>query len=105
MPRDQRWFATPDYRRVRCFRTSDDLVVDPDGSYTLLVGPDDPGHPNWIDSDGLTQGIFAPEHTEPEMTFLALLGDRGTLELEIVGDNASLMLGIRAGEKVVVHWA
>ena len=54
-----RWFATPDYRRARCFRTSDDLVVDPDGSYTLLVGPDDPGHPNWIDTDGLSRGIFA----------------------------------------------
>ena len=53
----------------------------------------------------LTQGIFAPGHTEPEMTFLALLGERMTLELAIVGDNASLMLGIRAGEKVVVQWA
>jgi S-adenosylmethionine hydrolase len=53
----------------------------------------------------LTQGIFAPGHVEPAMTFLALLTDRGTLELEIVGDNASLMLGIRAGEKVAVHWA
>jgi hypothetical protein len=61
-----RWFATPDYRRVRCFRTSHDLVVDPDGSYTLFVGPDDPGHPNWIDSDGLTQGIFAIRCLLPE---------------------------------------
>ena len=52
----------------------------------------------------ITQGIFVPGHAEPEMTFLALLGSRGTLELEIVGDNASLMLGIRAGEHVVVHW-
>ena len=52
----------------------------------------------------LTQGIFVPGHAEPELTFLALLGGRGTLELEIIGDNASLMLGIRGGEQVVVQW-
>jgi S-adenosylmethionine hydrolase len=52
----------------------------------------------------VTQGLFAPGHTEPEMTFLALLGPRGVLELEIVGDSASLMLGIPVGEKVVVQW-
>ena len=36
--------------------------------------------------------------------FRALLGDRGMLELEIVGDSAQLMLGISVGEKVVVQW-
>jgi S-adenosylmethionine hydrolase len=50
------------------------------------------------------QGIFAPGHSEPEMTLLALLGSRGVLELEIVGDSARLMLGIPVGEKVVVQW-
>ena len=52
----------------------------------------------------VTNGLFRPGHSEPEMTLLALLGDRGVLELEIVGDSASLMLGISVGEKVVVQW-
>ena len=49
-----------------------------------------------------TQGIFPPEHGEPEMTFLAVLGESGPLQLEIVGDSASLMLGIRVGQRVTV---
>lgn len=51
-----------------------------------------------------TQGIFSQDHSEPESTFLALIGASGNLELEIVGDSASLMLGIRVGEPVVVKW-
>lgn len=51
-----------------------------------------------------TQGIFTNGHNEPEATFLALVGEQGALELEIVGLSASDMLGIRVGEKVVVEW-
>jgi S-adenosylmethionine hydrolase len=51
-----------------------------------------------------TIGLFGPDHQEPEMTFLALLGGSGALELVIVGDSAHAMLGIGVGEKVVVKW-
>ena len=51
-----------------------------------------------------TRGIFDRDHQEPESTFLAILDPSGTLELEIVGVSASIMLGIRVGEKVVVEW-
>lgn len=51
-----------------------------------------------------TIGLFETGHSEPESTFLALLGPQGALELEIVGLSASDMLGIRVGEKVVVQW-
>jgi S-adenosylmethionine hydrolase len=51
-----------------------------------------------------TVGIFSPDHGEPDSTFLALIGDAGTLELAIVGLSAGDMLGIRVGEKVVVEW-
>ena len=37
-----------------------------------------------------TQGLFPSNHGEPEMTFLAILDDSGPLQLEIVGENASL---------------
>lgn len=52
-----------------------------------------------------TQGLYPSNHTEPEMTFLAVLADDGFLHLEIVGESASLMLGIRAGQSVVVEWS
>ncbi len=51
-----------------------------------------------------TVGIFALDHKEPAMTLLALVGQSGNLELEIVGDSAKIMLGVRVGEKVVVKW-
>ncbi len=52
-----------------------------------------------------TQGLFPPNHGEPEMTFLAIVDDSGPLQLQIVGDSASLMLGIGGGEQIVVEWA
>lgn len=51
-----------------------------------------------------TIGLFSPEHKEPEMTFLAIVDDTA-LRLTIVGDSARIMLGLRAGEPVVVEWA
>jgi S-adenosylmethionine hydrolase len=58
-----------------------------------------------IDCDGHeTNGLFPPDHGQPEATFLALIGAGGALELTIVGLSASAMLGVRGGEKVVVTW-
>jgi hypothetical protein len=51
-----------------------------------------------------THGLFSPDHAQPEMTLLAIIEEAGTLQLEIVGDNASLMLGIGIGQKVIVEW-
>ena len=51
-----------------------------------------------------TIGLFAPDHGQPDFTFLAVLGPSGFLELHIVGDSAKAMLGIRTGERVTVKW-
>lgn len=51
-----------------------------------------------------THGLFSLEHSQPDFTLIALLGNSGNLELCIVGDSAKIMLGIGAGEKVVVEW-
>ncbi|HTN77982.1 MAG TPA: SAM hydroxide adenosyltransferase [Pirellulaceae bacterium] len=59
---------------------------------------------NIICDEHETLGIFDLEHQEPPMTLLALVGNSGNLELEIVGDSAKIMLGVRVGEKVVVKW-
>lgn len=51
-----------------------------------------------------TQGLYTPDHHEPDFTLLALLAPSGFLELVIVGDSAKIMLGVKTGEKVVVRW-
>jgi S-adenosylmethionine hydrolase len=51
-----------------------------------------------------TTGIFGPDHDQPEMTYIALLGEGGCLELAIVGDSAKTMLGAPRGTPVVVKW-
>lgn len=50
-----------------------------------------------------TIGIYPADHSEPEMTFLAVVDDDG-LRLTIVGDSARIMLGLGVGEAVVVEW-
>lgn len=54
--------------------------------------------------DHETNGIFSPNHGQPEATLLAIIGSSGCLELEVVGDSAKIMLGIRVGERVQVTW-
>ena len=51
-----------------------------------------------------TCGIYQADHNQPEATFLAYIGVRGVLELDIVGVGAGPMLGIRVGHPVVVKW-
>jgi hypothetical protein len=51
-----------------------------------------------------TQGIFKTYGEQPEMTLISLVGSSGQLELAIVNDSASTMLGVRVGEKVTVNW-
>ena len=61
-----RWFNTPDYRAYRCYLNDRNIVTGPGGTYEIILGPDDPHHPNWIDTAGLTQGIFAVRYLLPE---------------------------------------
>lgn len=51
-----------------------------------------------------TQGILPLEHSEPEMTFVAVIGPTSQLELRLVGDSAYAFLGIRPGSDVAVKW-
>jgi hypothetical protein len=52
----------------------------------------------------VTSGIFPADHDQPEMTFIAVQGSSGFLELCLVGDNASRFLGIRPGSVVTLDW-
>lgn len=51
-----------------------------------------------------TQCLFPAEHGQPDFTFVAILGGHGKLELAIVGESASAMLGLRVGDPVLVEW-
>ncbi len=51
-----------------------------------------------------TQGIFATYSDQPTMTFMAHVGSTGRLELAVVDENASAMLGVRVGAPVTVRW-
>jgi S-adenosylmethionine hydrolase len=51
-----------------------------------------------------TQGIFATYSDQPTMTFMAHVGSTGRLELAVVDENASAMLGVRVGAPVRVCW-
>ena len=51
-----------------------------------------------------TQGIFATFSDQPPMTLMAHVGSTGRLELAIVDENASAMLGVRVGAPVRVTW-
>jgi hypothetical protein len=57
-----RWYMTPDYRAVNCFRTADELVLNPDGSFDLYISPEKVDHPNWIDTGGLYEGSYSSRY-------------------------------------------
>lgn len=54
-----RWYATIDYPRERCYPTGENLVIDADGTYTIYLLPEDPGHPNWIQMGKLYEGLYS----------------------------------------------
>ena len=37
-----------------------EIALEPDGSYRIVVGPQDPGVPNWIDTTGHPEGFLTP---------------------------------------------
>ena len=49
-------------------------------------------------------GIFPADHDQPEMTFIAVEGESGFLELALVGDSANRFLGIKLGASVSLEW-
>lgn len=72
-----RWFNTPDIPAHRCFLTGTDIELDADGRYEVVLAPRDPGHPNWIDTAGLAEGIFAIRYL--------LLQERELPDVDVIG--------------------
>ena len=57
-----------------------------------------------VDEEHETFGIFAANHNQPAMTLISIAQPDSPLRLHLVGDSASMMLGVRPGARVQVKW-
>jgi hypothetical protein len=63
-----RWYNTPNYRKINSFRTMDEIVLNTDGSFDLYISPEKIDHPNWIDTGGLYEGSYSSRYMLSEET-------------------------------------
>jgi hypothetical protein len=73
------WTITDDYWNQQTSLNIDQAEVNPDGTYTLVVSPTDPGVFNWVSTGGLNQGIISMRFqnvSDPEQ-------DRPTVRSEV----------------------
>jgi len=61
------WMESLDYRHQRIWINSAAAVSEPDGSIKIIVSHDDPGHPNWVRTDGHTFGTMCFRWVRPEV--------------------------------------
>lgn len=82
------WTITDDYWNQQTSLNNDQAVVNPDGTYTLVVSPTDPGVANWVSTGGLNQGtismrfqnVSAPEQDPPTVrSEVVSIGQLGTV--------------------------
>ena len=52
------FMCTYDYRHHRCTVNGGQVRYEPDGSWRIVVAPQDPGHPNWLTTAGHGQGLL-----------------------------------------------
>jgi hypothetical protein len=53
------WFESGDHPRRQTSLSGDQLTLDDDGRVRLVVSKEDPGVPNWLDTEGRTRGLLA----------------------------------------------
>ncbi|HBE66776.1 MAG TPA: adenosylmethionine-8-amino-7-oxononanoate aminotransferase [Planctomycetaceae bacterium] len=85
------------------------VEVDSTGSLVTDISPADLGDAprdaslRILVDEHETYGLFEGEHSQPEMTLVAILDD-GQIKISLVGDSASAMLGVQIGAPVEVNW-
>lgn len=70
------WTITDDYWNQQTSLNNAQAVANPDGTYTLVISPTDPGVANWVSTGGLNQGLISmrfqnvaePEQDPPTVT-------------------------------------
>ena len=75
-----RWYATLDYPQVHCYLTGRDLELNPDGTYTIYLSAEDPGHPNWIQMGALREGLYSYRY------MVADSNPKPTIEVVTIGE-------------------
>jgi hypothetical protein len=61
------WLESPEFRDGQSVCVNDaQAEPEPDGSIKMLVGPDDPGRGNWLDTKGRTETILLARYLLPE---------------------------------------
>ncbi len=64
-----RWYNTPDYRNgVNCFRTMNEIALNPDGTFDLYISPEKIDHPNWLNTGGLYEGSYSTRYMQSSET-------------------------------------
>ena len=53
------WTITDDYRNAQTSLNNAQAVANPDGTYTFVISPTDPGVHNWVSTGGLNQGTIS----------------------------------------------
>jgi hypothetical protein len=53
------WFESLDLANRISSLNGTQMAVDPDGRFRLVVAAEDPGVPNWLDTEGRTTGLIA----------------------------------------------
>lgn len=83
-----RWEITTDYINHTQTLNNAQAVANPDGTYTFVVSPKDPGVYNWVDTVGLHQGFLNPRWQGlPETTTNG--GPAASVKLVKLGDLAA----------------
>lgn len=59
LPVTDDWTITGDYWNEQTSLNINQAIADPDGRYTLVVSPTDPGVANWVSTGGLNQGTIS----------------------------------------------
>jgi hypothetical protein len=61
------WLESPEFRDGQSVCINDSKAMrDPDGTVRMLVGPDDPGEGNWLDTKGRSETILLARYLLPE---------------------------------------
>ncbi len=52
------WFASLEYANRVSSLNATQAVLSPDDAYYFVISREDPGHANWLETDGLSRGVF-----------------------------------------------
>lgn len=63
-----RFLNSLDYRNRRVSLTGPRVAADADGRFRIVISADDPGTPNWLDTEGRPYGLFVIRWLQPAQT-------------------------------------